>query len=194
MNKKRASLRDQLSLDDRQAAERKLNCLFRSFGIDASASREKLIDPYVKRAALSARAPGGPDVAALAVQEAETDLEDWFAALLGDKLEDWSTAVMIGRAAFLMCDGPTRWADQFLKPLESLDDRFVKGIADHAPSAVPPSNLGEMRHQPYDAWLPSLAALRAKAANGSLFQRLATVIRRDMRAASIRWRDTGPIS
>lgn len=194
MNNKSASPRDQLSLDDRQAAERKLGCLFRSFGIDASASRERLIEPYVTRAALASGAPGGPGFAALAVQEATADLEDWFATLLGDKLEDWSAALMIGRAAFLICDGPTRWADQFLQPLESLDDRFVLAITDHVPSAVPPSELGEMHHQPYEAWLPSLATLRAKAADGGLLQRLVTVIRRDMRSASIRWRNTGSIS
>ncbi|NJO38788.1 MAG: hypothetical protein HC871_15770, partial [Rhizobiales bacterium] len=50
MNDNNASSHGQVSLDDRQAAERKLCRLFQSFGIDALATRGRLIDPYLDSA------------------------------------------------------------------------------------------------------------------------------------------------
>jgi|GEM_PF-4113257 len=193
MNNNNASLLDHPNLDDRQAAERKLCRLFKSFGIDASTERDRLIDPYLDRAAVIWRPHTGSDFAALAIREAETDLEGWFTALLGDAIEDRAAAVMTGRAAFLMCEGPIRFADQLLLPLQDLDDRFVRAIADHTPSAVPPSELGEMHHQPYEAWLPSTAVFRTLPIERGLFQGLAGFVRRDFRAAAINWRNIGPI-
>ena len=116
---------------------------------------------------------------ALVMQEAKTDLEGWFAALLGDALEDRATAIMTGRAAFLMCGGRTRWADQLLQPIESLDGAFIAAITDHAPSSVPPSELGEMLHQPYEAWSPSTAVFKSFQVDRGLFQGLAGLLRRD---------------
>ena len=69
MNDNNASFRHQLTLDDRQAAERKLCRLFGSFGIHAQAMRDRLIDPYLERAAAFWRPNSGADFAALAIQE-----------------------------------------------------------------------------------------------------------------------------
>ncbi|MEZ5931319.1 MAG: hypothetical protein R3F54_05115 [Alphaproteobacteria bacterium] len=179
MNDKNASVHGHPSLDDRQAAERKLCRLFQSFSVDALASRERLIDPYLDRAATFWRPHTGANFAALAAQEARADLEAWFAALLGDALEDRAAAVMTGRAAFLMCGAPGRWADQLLQPFEDLDAAFVDALQDHAPSAVPPSELGEMHHQPYVAWSPSVAVFKALPTERGLFQGLAGLLRRD---------------
>ena len=194
MNDNNASFQNHPSLNDRQAAERKLCRLFESFGIDALAARDRLIDPYLERAAAFGRSQASIDFAALALQEAEADLEAWFAALLGERLEDRAVAVMTGRAAFLMCDGPSRFADQLLRPLEGLPDCFVYAITEHAPSAVPESELGEMHHQPYEAWSPTALAVRALPIERGLFQGLAGLMRRDARAATLGWRDTGPTS
>lgn len=191
MNENNASFRDHPTLDDHQAAERKLCRLFASFGVDALAARDRLIDPYLDRAALFWRPQSGADFSAIALQEAEFDLETWFADLFGDGLEDPAGAVMTGRAAFLMCGGPKGWADQLLCPIEDLDDDFVQAIAEHAPNAVPPSELGDMHHQPYEAWSPGAIMF---ATDGSLVQTLAGLVRRDARLASVRWRDTGRAS
>ena len=193
MNDKNASYRGHSSLDDRQAAERKLCRLFKSFGIDALPVRSRLIDPYLDRAVAIWRPHAGTDFAALAMEEAEADLEDWFAALLGDVLEDRADAVMTGRAAFLICNGPQRWADQLLAPIDDLDAAFVRALIDHTPSAVPPSEFGEMHHQPYEAWLPSTTSLRTFPVERSFFQGLADFARRDFRAAAITWRNIGSI-
>ena len=120
------------SLDERQAAERKLCRLFKSFGIEALSVRDRLIDPYLDRASAFWRPHSGADFAALAVQDAEADLQHWFEALLGDRLESRASAVMTGRAAFLMCGGPTRFADLLLQPVATLPAMFVQAITDHA--------------------------------------------------------------
>lgn len=193
MNDKNASYRGHSSLDDRQAAERKLCRLFKSFGIDALPARGRLIDPYLDRAVAIWRPHTGTDFAALAVEEAEADLEEWFAAILGDVLEDRAAAVMTGRAAFLMCSGPVRWADQLLAPIEGLNKAFVAALIDHAPTAVPPSELGEMHHQPYEAWLPSTSSFRSLPLERNFFQGLTDFVRRDFRAAAITWRNIGSI-
>lgn len=194
MNDHDASRRDNLSLDDRQAAERKLCRLFKSFGIDALAERERLIDPYLDRAAAFWRPHAGIDIAMLACDEAETDLEIWFKALLAEHLDDDTDAVMIGRAAFLMCRGPARFADQLLTSVDDLDDLFVAELIDHAPRAVPPAEHGEMHHQAYEAWSPSAVMARALPAEGGLLQSLAGLVRRDGRAVGFGWRGTGTTS
>lgn len=194
MNDKNASLNDHPSLDDSQAAERKLCRLFKSFGVDAPSHRDRLIDPYLDRAAALWRPHASADFAALALREAEADLETWFTTMLGQALEDRASAVMIGRAAFLMCGGPTRFADLLLLPAETLPDAFISAISDHAPSAVPPSQVGEMHHQPYEAWSPTTMVARALPIEGSLFQGLAGLVRRDEGATSFSWRGIGRTS
>ena len=179
MNDNNASFRHQLTLDDRQAAERKLCRLFASFGINAESMRDRLIDPYLERAGAFWRPNSGADFAALATQEAEADLENWFAALLGGTLENRALAVMTGRAAFLLCDGPKCWAEEFLAATDTLNPAFVEALVDQAPSSVPPSELGEMNHQPYATWSPSGAVVRALPLDRNLFQGLAGFLRRD---------------
>jgi hypothetical protein len=179
MNDNNASKNGQPGLDDRQTAERKLCRLFQSFGVDALASRARLIDPYLTRAAAVWRPHTVANFAALAVQEAKADLEAWFASLLEETLEDRAAAVMTGRAAFLMCDGPGRWGDQLLLPQASLEQAFIDALREHAPSAVPPSELGEMHHQPYVAWSPSTLVFNPFPAERGLLQGLADLLRRD---------------
>ena len=51
-------------------------------------ARDRLIDPYLDRAAAFWRPHAGVDFAKLAQEEVETDLQTWFTALLGDRLDD----------------------------------------------------------------------------------------------------------
>ena len=194
MNDKSASFDDHPALEDRQAAERKLCRLFKSFGIDAMSQRDRLIDPYLDSAAALWRPHASVDFAALAAREAEADLEVWFTALLGETLEDRASAVMTGRAAFLMSGGPEHFSDLLLLPIEELPVAFARAMNDQAPSAVPPSEFGEMHHQPYDAWSPASMMPRGLSSEGGLFQSLAGLVRRDERAAGFSWRSFGRTS
>lgn len=194
MNENNASRRALAGLDDRQTAERKLCRLFKSFGIDALDQRERLIDPYLERASAFLHPQARVDLAALAVQEAEADLETWFESLFADRLDDRTLTLMTGRAGFLMCGGPARFADQLLRPIGDLSAAFVQAFVDAAPNAVPPSEIGEMHHQPYEAWSPVSLVTRAMPTEGGLFQSLAGLMRRDTGSTGFSWRSTGSTS
>lgn len=194
-NNKNALGRHHPSLGDRQAAERKLCRLFESFGVDAMMARDRLIDPFMERGAAFWRSHAGLDFAALAVEEAEADLEAWFASLLGGREHGQGSQVMTGRAAFLMCGGQARWTDVLLAPLESLPRDFVDSLRQHAPIAVPLQEMGEMEHQPYEAWSVQKMLAKALPVDQSIWQGFSGLIRRDSgRILGFGWRDTGPTS
>ena len=183
-----------LNLDDRQAAERKLSRLFGSFGIDAMAARERLIDPFISRAAQFWRGHHGGDFASLVMDEAEIELQAWFTRILGAEDENGRMSLMTGRAAFLMCGGARRFSDLFLLPIEDLPGDFVQAMRDHAPQAVPPNDDGEMHHQPYEAWSIRQVVAKAMPIDRSVMPAFADFIRRDGRGFGFIWRNTGPTS
>lgn len=195
MNDKPASSRLQPDLDDRQTAERKLCHLFESFGIDALQARDQLIDPFMERAVDFWRPHGGADYGTLAVGEAETALEAWFASLLQGQLDEKDQPIMVGRAAFLMCDGPKLWSGQLLLPEEDLSETFVKALRDSVPQAVPPSAEGEMEHQPYEAWSPTDTLSRVLPQDYRFLTGFFGSLTRQNAMASINyWRGAGPRS
>jgi hypothetical protein len=203
-SKNNADGRRHPNLDDRQAAERKLCRLFDSFGINAADARDRLIDPFIDRAIQFWRGHVGPDLAVLAFDEAEFDLRAWFVEILGDEEAIGDSPVMIGRAAFLMCGGPERWSTWLLSPVAGLPAEFLDDLRAHVTTAVPPSDIGEMDHQPYESWsIPNMVA-RALPLDQRLIQGFGSLIRgssirgslirRDGRSLSFGWRDIGPTS
>lgn len=190
-DKEDVSGRHHPGLGEWQEAERKLCRLFKSFGVDALEARDRLIDPYLDRALTFWRSHSGLEFTALTVEEAHSDLEIWFRSLFGDQLASEGSAIMIGRAAFLMCGGAKRWGDVLLQPVDDLADAFVAALRQHAPQAVPPSEMGDMHHQPYEAW--SVPAMLAKALpiDRPVVPGFGSLIRRDGRGFAFNWRDTG---
>ncbi len=193
-NNKNALSRHLPNLADRQAAEQKLCRFFRSFGIDATTERERLIDPFIMRAAQFWRGHAGLDLASLALEEAELDVKAWFATIFGADDESEPMSIMQGRAAFLMCGGPACFADLLLIPVDDLPGAFIAAMRDHAPAAVPPSDLGEMHHQPYEAWSVRPAFAKAGLIDKGLMQALGHVIRRDGRGFGFGWWNSGSSS
>ena len=189
-NNNNVSGRKHPSLDDRQAAERKLCRLFQSLGVDALALRDRLIDPFINRAMLFWRSHGGLDLATLAQDEAEADLQTWFAAVLGLDDAGDRASLMTGRAAFLMCGGPKCSADMLLRPVDELPVDFLDTMRDHAPVAVPPGEDGDMHHQPYEAWSIRHVVAKATPIDKGMLQGLSSLIRRDGRSLGLGWRDT----
>jgi len=180
-----ASSRDLLDNEERHIAEKKIGYLFQSFGINAETQRDRLIYPYLDRAAQYGRRQSQSDLARFAIEEVEADLDRWFGAILEDQLGELDSPVMVGRAAFWMCDGPNRWSDQLLLSQDELAAPFVAALRDSTPNAVPPSDIGEMHHQPYEAWSPTSALTRALPfERGSLISNMQNLL----------WRDTDPTS
>lgn len=188
------SSRHHPNLDDRQAAERKLCRLFQSFGIDAMAASDRLIAPFIDRAAQFWRSHGGLDLASLALEEAEADLRAWFADLLHLEEGDERTALTTGRAAFLISGGPKRFADMFLRPKDALSLEFLDALRDHAPLAVPPSDHGEMKHQPYETWSLRHVVARAMPVDKGPMQGLGSLVRRHGGGFGFGWRNSGSTS
>ncbi len=182
------------SLDDQQAAEGKLCRFFASFGVDAMVERERLIDSFILRASRFRRSHGGFDLASLALDEAEIEVRAWFAKVFGIDDSDERTLLMTGRAAFLMCGGEKRFSSLFLTPIEDLPTGFIKAMHDHAPAAVPPHDLGDMHHQPYEAWSFRHVMMKAVPIDRSLMHALGNLIRRDGRGLGLSWRNTRPTS
>lgn len=194
-HKKNAVSRHVPNLDDRQAAERTLCKYFSSFGIDAIVDRERLIDPFIERAAQFWRGSHGANFASLALDEAETAAGIWFADVLAFDHRDEPTSVMTGRAAFMMCDGPTCFAHLFLLPIDQIPAEFIDIMRHHAPITTPPSDQGDMHHQPYEAWSLRRAAAKAPSIDKWFIQLIGDLVRRDGRTPSfISWRNTGPTS
>ena len=169
MKNNNASDRHLPGCDELDIAERKLRRLFLSFGIDAELQRDRLIDPYIKRAAQYGRRQSEADLARLTIDEVNIDLGDWFNRLLDDRLGGLDSPVMVGRAAFWMCGGPDKWQDQLLRSPDALDASFVMALRESAPNAVPPSDAGDMHHQAYEAWSPTAALARALPVDRGLF-------------------------
>lgn len=181
------------SLDHLEAAERKLSRFFGSFGIDAMTSRERFIDPFVARAARFWRAHGGLDFASVALEEAEAEVQDWLSGILESDEADQRATLMAGRAAFLMCGGAKRFQSEFLMPVDVLPDDFVAAMRRHAPKTVPPSDYGDMHHQPYEAWSFRHVMGTAPFDRG-MMQGFSDLFRREGRSFSFIGRNTGPTS
>ncbi len=181
------------SVNDRETAERKLAQYFASFGINAVAERERLVDPFIRRATQFWRGHHGVDFASLALDEAETVLGIWFSDVFELDYQDDPRSTMTGRAAFLMCDGPRRFAGLFLLPVSELPEAFLIAMRSHAPVALPPSDHGDMHHQPYETWSIRHLFAMALPLDKPLTQIFGDLVRRDGRALSlIPWRNTGP--
>ena len=184
MRNNNASDRNLLDSEECQIAEQKLCHLFRSFGIDAKRQRDRLIDPYIERAAQYGRRQSALDLARWAVDEVYIDLDHWFSTVLDDRLGELDDATMVGRAAFWMCGGPAQWSDQLLRSPDDLPASFMSALRGSAPRSVPPSDLGEMHHQPYEAWSPTAALTRRLPVDRGLISSI----------QSFFWRGTDPTS
>ena len=181
------------SVDEREAAERRLCRFFQSFGIDALAEPERLIDPFIVRALQFWRPHSGLDLAVLALDEAEIELKTWFTVLLDLEDRDEGISLMKGRAAFLLSGGAACHASLFLVPVQDLPADFIEMMRDQAPSAVPPSIDGDMDHQPYEAWTLRHLVTKALPIERGMMQVVADLMRRDGgRLFGFPWRDTGP--
>ncbi|MGI9452254.1 MAG: hypothetical protein ACR2QH_16685 [Geminicoccaceae bacterium] len=192
--KNNVSSRHHPNLDDRQAAERELCRLFKSFGIDAMAAPDRLIAPFIDRAAQFWHSHGGLDLASLALEEASVDLRAWFGDLLSHEEGGERAALTTGRAAFLLSGGPKRFADMFLRQKDELSVEFLDAIRNHVPLAVPPSDHGDMKHQPYEAWSFRHVVAKAMPIDKGLMQGLGSLIRRDGGGPSFGWWNSGSTS
>jgi hypothetical protein len=86
-----------------------------------------------------------------AILYAEQEFELWLTVVLGAESLAGQSALPIGRAAFLACDGPTAWPDLVLVR-EALPEAFVAAMRAAAPMLLPVPTPGTMATQSLEAW------------------------------------------
>ncbi|HET6518533.1 MAG TPA: hypothetical protein VFG47_01770 [Geminicoccaceae bacterium] len=131
-------------------AERLLGHYFEGFGLSDPHRLDRLVDDTLARVPLRR---AGDDVAAAALAAAEARVAAWFARVLGRgerPEEEQRAAALAGRAAFLLCDGPTAWPDAFLS--ERPPQAFVAALRLAAPEPTPPPEPSVMPAQDLRPW------------------------------------------
>jgi hypothetical protein len=142
----------------RRDAERRLDGYFRGFGVSEPEQLERLVGDVLAR--LPVRRVDD-DVDAAALEAAEARVAAWFARVLGRGDDgdadggDSAAVLLAGRAAFLLCDGPARWSDAFLR--DPPPPALVAAMRRAAVEPVPPPEPAAMPSQDLAFW--SLADL-----------------------------------
>lgn len=135
---------------DHAAALATLDRYFAGFGLPEGRLRERLARRFLGAALERRRARPDADLAAVAVEAAEQALRDWFARVLGPDSLGGHPPVLIGRAAYWRCGGPTRWPDALLE--DAPPPELVEALQRAVPPPVPPGEPASMPAQPLDSW------------------------------------------
>src|SRR5690606_37524718 len=114
-----------------------LNRFLAGFGVRSSPKAESIIEGWTHRAVLASRGRPEIDLAAIALSEAEADVNQWFEAVLGPELIGDQPPARIGRAAYLLCGAGDRWPECFLSR-EPLPQDLTRALRDAVPPATPP--------------------------------------------------------
>ena len=132
------------------AAVASLEHYLAGFGLAEGAYRTRLVRRFLRRALVWQKEQPRADLASLAPQAAEQALSDWFARILDPDLVADHPPVLIGRAAYWSCDGPSRWPDALLH--DAPPAALVEAMRQAAPAPVPPGEPGSMPAQPLESW------------------------------------------
>jgi len=98
------------------------------------------------------RAPQEPDKSGMALASEEIDrlVSDWFAAILDDSADTDNLGLGVrGRLALLLADMPRKWQEQFLSP-GPWPDEFVRAMRENYLRAGPDFQLTQMTPRPID--------------------------------------------
>jgi hypothetical protein len=161
-------------------AERLLGHYFEGFGLTDPRQIDRLVGDALDRVPPDRT---GDEVAAAALAAAEARVAAWFARVLdrgggvgGDaerpeEQRPTAAAALAGRAAFLLCDGPTAWPEAFLA--DRPPQAFVAALRLAAPEPTPPAAPSVMPPQDLRPWaladlLPAVAAQILRPLNAGL--------------------------
>jgi hypothetical protein len=126
------------------------------FGVDPADCRG-----VVERLVAGARAArcGQQDkpLAQCALEHAEQLFEDWLAAVLGREHAGDPALLVVGRAAFLLCDGPALWSE-FVLIRDDLPPAFTDAMRAAVPPPTPVPAPGVMAAQSLESWSLAQAA------------------------------------
>ena len=158
-------------VDAAQEARRRLHRYLESFGVPAGQDREALVGRFV--AAAKGHEEAG-DLTMRALEAAQQSLTAWFAQVLGEAVPEGQPPLLLGRAAFRLCDGAARWPGVLLS--EHPPAEFIEALRVAMPAPTPPEEQGPMLEQDFERWsLRDLAPSRlARAVLGGGRQAIAS--------------------
>ena len=135
----------------RVAAERRVERFLANFGVPRGRRRELVVQSCVSRAIEQWRDQPASDLAALAFAQAEETLGQWFRAVLGAETVGEESPLLVGRAAFEICEAAGSWPGTL-----STCDRLPPAAADalqRAGIAPTPAEVpGAMSAQALEPW------------------------------------------
>lgn len=169
--------------DDQKGREAHVTvCSFiAGFGLDPADCRD-LVERLV--AGAPADRCGQPDkpCAQCVLEHVEQLFEDWLAAVLGPEHLGDLAPLVVGRAAFLLCGGPSLWSELVLIH-DDLPAAFTDAMRTAVPSPTPVPAPGAMAAQSLESWSLAQAANLVGGALGA--QAALLTDRRTPRAAPI---------
>lgn len=112
--------------------------------------RGQLVSRVLDRAMQRAVAEPQQSTVALACEELDRLVTEWFAAVLNEPLDPGNTLLSSrGRLALLLADMPGKWQDQFLRP-EPWPEEFVRAMRESFFRAGPDFQFSQMNPRPID--------------------------------------------
>jgi hypothetical protein len=137
-------------LDEWNAAYGKVESYFKSLRVRNKLLRGQLVSKVLDRAMQRARAEPSKTTMALAVEEMDSVITEWYAAVLDERVEKPKPVLSTrGRLALMLADMPGRWQDQFLKA-GPWPEEFVSAMRAGYLRAGPDFQFSEMTPRPLE--------------------------------------------
>lgn len=112
--------------------------------------RGQLVSQILDRAMQRAETEPQASTVALACEELDHFVTEWFAAVLNEPLDPADTLLSSrGRLALLLADMPGKWQDQFLRPAP-WPEEFVRAMRESFFRAGPDFQFSQMTPRPID--------------------------------------------
>ena len=112
--------------------------------------RGQLVSQILDRAMQRAETEPQSSTVALACEELDEFVTEWFAAVLDEPPDPANTLLSSsGRLALLLADMPGKWQDQFLRPAP-WPEEFVRAMRDSFFRAGPDFQFSQMNPRPID--------------------------------------------
>jgi hypothetical protein len=137
------------TMDAWNAAYMRVEDYLRAHRIHNRLHSSRLILEILERAARRHENDPKLDPTALAAEETETVMDQWFAEILQASGQPHDRIAVDGRVALLLCDGPQKWPYAFLEH-EHVPEDFIRSMRAGALAAGPDMVVSSMVPRPID--------------------------------------------
>jgi hypothetical protein len=145
------------TVEEWNAAYARVEDYLRAHRIENRLHQARLVGKILERAAERHASDPARDPTALAAEEAEALMDEWFAWVLDRREQPHERIAVDGRVALLLCDGPRRWPFAFLED-EVLPPDFAHAMRASSIRAGPDMAVSSMVPRPIDLGLITEAA------------------------------------